>query len=117
MIIALTILTETAFARSHYRCAASKVVVTNAPGRDSSVRVEEHLGFWIDDAAKTIVLLDGARPQVTRFDQSWVSARLGDIDYEFDRVAGTLTYAGSTTMGNTTTTVVGSGHCDMVPPD
>jgi hypothetical protein len=67
------------------------------------------MSFWIDDAAKTFAFTDGRRLRVTRFDKSWISANSDD---EFNRGDGTLTYAGSTTEGNTTTTIVGSGRCE-----
>jgi hypothetical protein len=54
---------------------------------------------------------DGARLRVTRFDQSWISGYRDDIRYEFSRSDGALTFAGSTTEGAATTTVVGSGNC------
>jgi hypothetical protein len=40
------------------------------------------------------------------------SANSKDIQYELNRGDGTLTYAGSTTEGGTTTTIVGSGSCE-----
>lgn len=114
LIIALSISTGAAFARYQYRCATTKVVITSAPGRDSSVRLEEYFTFWIDNAAKTVALSDGTQLQVTRFDPSWISAHHGDMEYEFNRADGTLTFAGSTTEGNTTTTHVGSGRCELL---
>lgn len=117
IIIALTVVTEPGFARYQYRCATTKVVITSAPGRESTLRLEEHLTFWIDDAAKTVALSDGTRLQVTRFDPSWINAHHGDMEYEFNRADGTLTFAGSTTEGNATTTTVGSGRCEGVPEE
>jgi len=107
-------LTGASFARYQYRCATIKVVITSAAGRESSVRLEEHLTFWIDDAAKSVALSDGTRLQVTRFGPSWISAHHGDMEYEFNRTEGTLTFAGSTTEGNATTTVLGSGRCEIL---
>jgi len=63
----------------------------------SSSTVEEHLGFWIDEAAKTVVLADGTPLTVHRFDDHWISAARGDMSYELDRQNGNLTYASSTT--------------------
>ena len=40
------------------------------------------------------------------------SANSKDIQYELNRGDGTLTYAGSTTEGSTTTTIIGSGSCE-----
>ena len=113
VIIALSVLTDAAYARYQYRCATTKVVITSAPGRGSTVRLEEHLTFWVDETAKTVALVDGTRLQVTRFDPSWISAHHGDIDYEFNRADDTLTFAGLTTEGNATTTIVGSGRCKV----
>ena len=82
--------------------------MTNKAGQTGSVQVEEHITFWIDDAAKT----DGQRLRISRFDKSWISANSEDIQYEFNRADHTLTYAGSTTKDNVTTTIVGSGRCE-----
>jgi hypothetical protein len=35
-----------------------------------------------------------------------------DVQYEFNRADGRLTYAGWTTKDNVTTTIVGSGRCE-----
>ena len=85
--------------------------ITNKAGQTGSVQVKEHMTFWIDDAAKTFIFSDGRRLRVTRFDKSWISANSEDIQYEFNRADGSLTYAGSTTKDNVTTTIVGSGLC------
>jgi hypothetical protein len=61
------------------------------------------LGFWIDEAAKTLVLADGPPLTVRRFDDSWISATRGDMSYEFDRQNGNLTYASSTTKEGSAT--------------
>jgi len=68
--------------------------------------------FFIDDGAKTVTFSDGRRLRVARFDKSWISANSEDVQYEFNRTDGTLTYAGSTTKDNVTTTIVGSGRCE-----
>ena len=68
--------------------------------------------FRIDDAAKTFIFSDSRRLRVTRFDKSWISASSEDIQYEFNRADHTLTYAGSTTKDNVTTTIAGSGVCE-----
>jgi hypothetical protein len=76
------------------------------------------LSFWIDEAAKTIVLADGTPLTVRRFDDRWISAALGDLSYKFDRQNGALTYAGSTMKEGIATTTIGSGHCETAagPP-
>src|ERR1700722_13759825 len=35
--------------------ATTKVIMTNKAGQTNSVQVEEHMTFWIDDAAKTFI--------------------------------------------------------------
>jgi hypothetical protein len=86
--------------------------MTNKAGQTGSVQVEEHVTFWIDDAAKTFIFSDGQRLRISRFDKSWISGSSGDIRYEFNRADDTLTYAGSTTEDDITTTIVGSGRCE-----
>jgi hypothetical protein len=87
-------------------------MMTDKAGHKDSVKVEEHLVFLIDDAAKTVAFSDGRRMRIARFDKSWISAHSEDVQYEFNRADGTLTYAGSTTKDNVTTTVIGSGRCE-----
>ena len=103
-------------ARTQFNCVIRKVIITDKAERDRPVRVEERMSFWIDDAAKTFAFSDGRLLRVTRFDKSWISANSDDTQYEFNRGDGTLTYAGSTTEGNTTMTIVGSGHCEDATP-
>ena len=79
----------------------------------TSSSVEEHLGFWIDEAAKTLVLADGTPLTVHRFDDHWISAARGDMSYELDRQNGNLAYASSTTKDGTATIIIGSGHCEI----
>jgi hypothetical protein len=98
--------------RTQWDCASTKVIVTDKAGHTGSVQVEEHLTFLIDDAAKTVIFSDGRRLRITRFDKSWISANSEDVRYEFNRADGTLTYAGSTTKDNVTTTIIGSGRCE-----
>jgi hypothetical protein len=98
--------------RTQFDCATTKVIMTNKDGQTGSVQVEEHMTFWIDDAAKAFILSDGQRLRISRFDKSWISASSKDIQYEFNRVDRTLTYAGSTTEDHVTTTIIGSGLCE-----
>jgi len=86
--------------------------MTDKAGHKGLVQVEEHMTFWIDDTAKTFVFSDGRRLRVTRFDKSWISANSEDVRYEFNRADGTLSYAGSATNDNVTTTIIGSGRCE-----
>ena len=117
-ILALAILTALAQARqaeqarNQFDCVTTKVIITDKAGHIGSVQAEERLSFWIDDAAKTLTFSDGRQLRVARFDKSWISANSEDIQYEFNRADGTLTYAGSTTRDNITTTIVGSGRCE-----
>jgi len=74
---------------------------------------EDNLGFWIDEAAKTIMLADGTLLTVHRFDDHWISADHGDMAYEFDRQNGNLMYASSTTKEGVGTTTIGSGRCEI----
>jgi hypothetical protein len=111
VILVLAILTppaqarQTERARTQFDCTTTKVIMTNKAGQTNSVQVEEHMTFWIDDAAKTFIFSDGRRLRVTRFDKSWISASSEDIQYEFNRADRTLTYAGSTTKDSVTTTL------------
>src|ERR1700675_103159 len=56
-----------------------KVVIVDTPSRSTSSSIEENLGFWIDEAAKTLVLTDGTPLTVRRFGDHWISAAHGDI--------------------------------------
>ena len=62
LLMAFTAWTEPALARSYLNCLAKKVVIVDTPRESTSSNVEEHLGFWIDEAAKTLVQ---ARPRGT----------------------------------------------------
>ena len=48
--MAFTAWTEPALARSYLNCLAKKVVIVDSPRGSTSSNVEEHLGFWIDEA-------------------------------------------------------------------
>ncbi len=111
--MALAVWTEPALARSYLNCLTKKVVIVDAPRGSASSTIEENLGFWIDEAAKTLVLADGTPLTVRRFDDGWISAARGDISYEFDRQNGNLTYASSTTKEGAATIVIGSGRCKI----
>jgi hypothetical protein len=90
-----------------------KVVIVDAPRRTTSSSIDENLGFWIDDAAKTVVLADGTSLTVRRLDDRWGSAAHGDMSYEFDRQNGNLAYASSTTKEGAATFIIGSGRCKI----
>ena len=73
------------------------------------------MGFWVDDAAKTVMYADGTALAGTRFDDNRISARHDNSSYEFDRRNGTVSYVTSMTEGRVTTVIVGSGRCESGP--
>ena len=111
--MALAVWTEPAFARSYLNCLTKKVVIVEAPRGSTSSSIEESLGFWIDEAAKTLVLANGTALTVRRFDDRWISAARGDMSYELDRQNGNLTYASSITKEGSATIIIGSGRCNI----
>jgi hypothetical protein len=112
-LMALTGWTEPAFARSYLNCLTKKVVIVDTTRGSSSSTVEEHLGFWIDEIAKTVVLADGTPLTIRRFDDRWISAARGDVSYELERQNGNLTYASSTIKDGAATIIIGSGRCEI----
>jgi hypothetical protein len=100
---------QPAQSRTQFDCVMKKLVIT-----DKSTKTEEHFSFWIDEKAGTFILSDGRQLRITRLDKYWISAKNDDVQFEFNRSDGTLTYAGSSTKGNVTTAVIGSGHCENV---
>ena len=115
LTIALAALAQPVLARTQLNCSTRKVILVSAPTGDTSSAGEEKLAFWIDDAGKTVTLLDNTRLTITRFDPSWISANRDGVFYELDRRDGTLSYAGSTTKNGVATTIVGSGRCQAPP--
>ena len=113
LLMAVAVWTEPALARSYLNCLTKKVVIVNAPSGSTSSSIEENLGFWIDDAAKTLMLGEGTALTVRRLDDRWISAVRGDMSYELDRQNGNLTYAGSTAKDGTGTMIIGSGQCTI----
>jgi hypothetical protein len=116
--MALAVWTEPALARSYLNCLTKKVVIVDAPRGSTSSSIEENLGFWIDETAKTLALADGTPLTVRRFDNRWISAARGDMSYEFDRQNDSLTYVSSTTKERFATIIIGSGRCNITagPP-
>ena len=104
---------EPALARSYLNCPTKKVVIVDTTRGSSSSTVEEHLGFWIDETAKTVVLADGTPLTIRRFDDRWISAARGDVSYELERQNGNLTYASSTIKDGAATIIIGSGRCEI----
>ena len=113
LMMAVTVWTEPVLARSYLNCLTKKVMIVDAPSGSSSSSIEENLGFWIDETAKTFVLADGTPLTVRRFDDHWISAARGDASYEFDRQNGNLAYASSTTKEGVATIIIGSGRCKI----
>ena len=68
--MALAVWTEPALARSYLNCLTKKVVIVDAPRESASSSIEESVGFWIDETAKTLVLADGTPLTVRRFDDA-----------------------------------------------
>jgi hypothetical protein len=113
LLIALTTWTDPVLARSYLDCLTTKVVIIDAPKRSTSSSVQEHLGFWIDESAKTMVLADGMSLTVRRFDDHWISAARDEMSYELDRENGNLTYASSITKDGVARITIGSGRCEI----
>ena len=112
--MALTVCTEPALAaRSYLNCQTKKAIIIDAPNGKSSFSTEENVGFWIDEAAKTITLEDGTPLIVRRFNDRWIGAARDDVSYELDN--GNLTYASSTTKDGVTTIIIGYGRCKLAP--
>jgi hypothetical protein len=95
-LMAVSVWAEPGFARGYLNCLTKKVVIVDEPTGSTSSSTEETLGFWIDETAKTVVLVDGTSLTVRRFDDRWISAARGDVPYELDRQNGNLAYASST---------------------
>jgi hypothetical protein len=113
LLIAVTVWAGPALARSYLNCLTKKVVILDAPSGSTSSSIEENLGFWIDETAKTLVLADGTPLTIRRFDDHWISAARGDMSYEFDRQNDNLAYASSTMKDGAATIVIGSGRCEI----
>jgi hypothetical protein len=114
LLMAFTVWTEPALAVGNYlNCQTKKAIIIDAPKGKSSSSTEENLGFWIDEAAKTITLEDGTPLIVRRFDDRWIGAARDDVSYELDRQDGNLAYASSTTKDGVTTIIIGYGRCKL----
>ena len=71
LLMAFTVCTEPALAAGSYlNCQTKKAIIIDAPNGKSSLSTEENVGFWIDEAAKTITLEDDTPLIVRRFDDS-----------------------------------------------
>jgi hypothetical protein len=113
LLMAVAVWTQPAFARSYLNCLTKTVVIVDAPSGSTASSIEESLRFWIDEAAKTLVLADGTPLTVRRFDDHWISAARGDMTFELDRQNGNLAYASSTMKEGTATIIIGSGRCEI----
>src|SRR5262249_38721267 len=113
LTIALTALAQPVIADTQLNCSTKKVVIISAPSGETSSTTEEALSFRVDDTAKALRFAGDGPLAVTQFDNSWISANSDGVFYELDRQSGTLTYASSTTKDSVTTTMVGSGRCQV----
>jgi hypothetical protein len=114
LLLAVTVWTVPASARSYLNCLTKKVVIVDAPRGSTSSSIDEKIGFWVDEAAKTVVLADGMPLTVRRFDDHWITAARGDVSYELNRDNGNLAYASSTTKDGIATIIIGFGQCEIV---
>jgi len=105
----------TAVARTDIHCTIREVVVEEGSGKGASSIHEKSVSFRLDDASKTITLVDGTALTVTRFDDNWISAKHEGISFEFDRRRHRLSYASATERDRTTTLIIGSGRCESRP--
>jgi hypothetical protein len=115
LTIALATLVWPALARTLLNCDTAEVIITSEAGSSKSVQTSRRLSFWADDASKTLTFADGGPLRITRFDPAWIDADHDDMQYDFDRSDGTLTYASSISEDSGTRTIVGSGHCQSTP--
>ena len=115
LTITLATLAQPVLAGTYLNCATRKVVIISGPSGDTSSTSDEDLGFWVDDAVKTLTFLDATPLTIRRLDRSWISADSDGIFYEFNRQDGTLSYASSITKDGVTATIVGSGRCEVAP--
>jgi hypothetical protein len=113
LLLTLPICTVPASARSYLNCHTKKVVIVDTPRGSTSSSIDENIGFWIDEAAKTIALANGKPLTVRRFDDHAISAVGGDVSYEFNRDNDSLSYASTTTKDGTVTIIIGSGQCKI----
>jgi hypothetical protein len=110
---ALAALAQPVVADIQLNCSTKKVVIISAPSRETSSTREEAFSFRVDEAAKTLRFAGNRPLVVTQFGNYWISANSDGIFYELDRQSGTLTYASSITKDSVTTTIVGSGRCQV----
>jgi len=68
-LMAATICATPAAARGYLDCLTKKVIIVDSPKGSNLSSTEDKLGFWIDEAAKTIMFADGTplirRPSTT----------------------------------------------------
>ena len=115
LTITLAALVQPVLAGTYLNCSTRKVVIISGPRGETSSTRKEDLAFQVDDAAKTVKFLDNTPLTITRLDRSWISANRDGIFYELNRQDGTLSYATSTMKDGVTTTIVGSGRCEIAP--
>src|SRR5712675_2315111 len=115
LTITLAALTQPVLAGTYLNCATRKTVIISGPSGDTSSTKEEDLRFWVDDVAKTLTFLNDTPLTIRRLDRFWISADRDGIFFELDRQNGTLSFAASITKNGVTTTIVGSGRCEVAP--
>jgi len=115
LTITLAALAQPVLAGTYLNCSTRRVVIISGPRGETSSTRKDDFAFQVDDAAKTLKFLDNTPLTITRLDRSWISANRDGIFYEFDRQDRTLSYAASTTKDGVTTTIVGSGRCEIAP--
>jgi hypothetical protein len=86
----------------------------DTPKGSTSSSIDENIGFWTDEAAKSVLFVDGTPLTVRRFDDHWISAARGDVSYEFNRDNGHLAYTSTNTKNGIVTIIIGSGQCEIV---
>jgi len=114
LVVAITIWTVPASARTHLNCLTKKVVIVDTPRGSTSSSIDEKIGFWVDEATKTVVLAEGTPLTVRRFDDHRITAFRGDVSYELNRDNGNLAYVSTTTKDGTVTIIKGSGQSEIV---
>jgi hypothetical protein len=114
-LFVLADLATSALARTDINCTVREVVLEEGSGKGASSIHEKGLSFWLDDASKSISLADGVALTITRFDDNWISAKYGNVSFEFDRRRQRVSYASSTERDRVTTVIFGSGRCESEP--
>ena len=73
LLIALADVAHPALARTYNNCTTREVVIVSGSSEDASATKEKDMGFWVDDAAKTVTFADDTALTVTLIDDNWIS--------------------------------------------